>query len=399
MHLSRRDYLQLVAGAVAGGAAVRSAGALETLGIPGPYRGKVVGVTDGRCLSGGSYQAKPIHEMLNRGMCELTGAANPADAWRQFFNASDAVGIKINPVGQPYICGSSELLNAILQELQNVGIKPGNITVFERYHQNILNSPYSGWIPKDVRMGYAAEAIDPVQQNIDGYDPDCYVELPFTLSGFALDNKIACRSYAARFISQDVNKLINLPVLKSHNAAGVTLALKNLSHGLVNNVSRTHDGPDLRYTDFIPAVVNMPVIRQKTVLNILDGTKGLCHGGPGMTTAMARYIWDHNTMYFATDPVALDVIGRGVIEAQRKELGLWPPAAAHRERRKGRPGGMGPGQDRVQTRKDRIGRALADRSLTVAALYVTQSRKPRPYRAFQRRPADFRFFSRASYLA
>jgi len=324
MHLSRRDYLQLVAGAVAGGTAIRPAGAAETLGIPGPYRGKVVGVTDPRCLRGGAYQAKPIHEMLNRGMCELTGASHPADAWRQFFNPSDVVGIKINPVGQPYICGSAELLHAILQELQEVGIKPGNITVFERYRQNIENSPYYAWVPKDVRLGYAADAYDPVQQHLDGYDSDCYVELPFTLPGFELDDKIACRSYAALFISKDVNKLINLPVLKSHNAAGVTLALKNLSHGLVNNVSRSHDGPELRYTDFIPAVVNMPVIRQKTVLNILDGTKGLCHGGPGMTSEMARYVWDHKTLYFATDPVALDVIGRGVIEAQRKKSGLWP---------------------------------------------------------------------------
>jgi hypothetical protein len=324
MHLSRRDYLQLVAGAVAGGTAMRSAVAAESLGIPGPYRGKVVGVTDADCLAGGAYQAKPIHEMLNRGMCELTGASQATDAWRHFFTASDVVGVKVNPVGQPYICGSYELLHAILQELQNAGIKPGNITVFERYRQNIENSAYDAWVPKEVRLGWAAEAYDPVQQSLDGYDPDCYVELPFTLPGYQLDDKIACRSHAAKFISRDANKLINLPVLKSHNAAGVTLALKNLSHGLVNNVSRSHDGPKLRYTEFIPAVVNMPVIRQKTVLNILDGTKGLCHGGPGVTSKMAPYIWEQKTLYFATDPVALDVIGRRVIEEQREKSGLWP---------------------------------------------------------------------------
>jgi hypothetical protein len=184
-------------------------------------------------------------------------------------------------------------------------------------------------VPKNIRLGYAAEAIDPIQTKIDGYDPDCYVELPFTLPGFDVSDKVACRSHAALFISHDVNKLINLPVLKSHNAAGVTLALKNLSHGLVNNVNRTHDGPELRYTDFIPAVVNMPVIRQKTVLNILDGTKGLCHGGPGYASVMEPYLWDNKTIYVATDPVALDIIGRGVIEEQRKKKGLWPLAEAH----------------------------------------------------------------------
>jgi len=324
MNLSRRDYLQLVAGAVAGGSTILHASGAETPGIPGPYRGKVVGVSHSKCMRGGAYQAKPIHEMLNRGMCDLTGAANPGDAWRHFFTPADVVGIKVNPVGQPAICSSFELLHALLEELQSAGVKPGNITVFERYRQNIENSPYFSWVPKNIRLGYAADAYEPIQMKLDGYDPECYVELPFTLPGYDVSDKLASRSHAALFISRDVNKLINLPVLKSHNAAGVTLALKNLSHGLVNNVSRSHDGPELRYTEFVPAVIAMPAIREKTVLNILDGTKGLCHGGPGYASTMEPYLWEHKTIYVATDPVALDIVGRGAIEEQRKKMGLWP---------------------------------------------------------------------------
>jgi hypothetical protein len=328
MPLTRRDCLQLVAGAAVGGSALRPASGSGSLGIPGPFRAKVVGVTHSKCVLDGVFQANPIREMLNRGLRELTGARNSSDAWRQFFKPSDVVGIKISPVGQPYMCSSAELLHAILQELQNAGVKPANISVFERYRQNIEMSPYVSWIPKNIRTAYAAEAYDPIQQGIAGYDPDCHVELPFALPGQDAGDKTASRSHAALFISRDVDKLINLPVLKSHTGAGVTLALKNLSHGLVNNVSRSHDGPEFRLTEFIPAVVNMPVIRQKTVLNILDGTKALCHGGPGMTTAMVPYIWEHKTLYVATDPVALDVVGRNVIEAQRKKVGLWPLAEA-----------------------------------------------------------------------
>jgi hypothetical protein len=333
MSLNRREYLQTVAGAIAGGAALYAAPLPTQLGIPGPYPGKVVGVTHSKCLQGGAFQAQPIREMLDRGMCELTGAATPRDAWRQFFDPTDVVGIKVNPVGQPYVCSSAELLHAILDSLRAVDVKPGKITVFERYRDNIVKSPYAKWIPPDVRLGYAAPAYEAIQQDIAGYDPDCYVELPFALPGYDATNKAACRSYAALFISRDITKLINLPVLKSHNAAGVTLALKNLSHGLVNNVSRSHDGPELRFNDFIPAVVSMPAIRQKTVLNILDGTKGLFHGGPGINGTMAKhFVWENKTIYCATDPVALDVIGRGVIEEQRKKHHLWPLAEARTDR-------------------------------------------------------------------
>ena len=117
-----------------------------------------------------------------------------------------------------------------------------------------------------------------------------------------------------------MNKLINLPVLKDHQSAGVTLALKNLSHGLVNNVCRSHSSSTLNACgSFIPAVVSMPVIRNKTVLHILDGVKGLYHGGPG---ARPQFVWEHKTLYFATDPVALDHIGWKAIDEKRVAMGM-----------------------------------------------------------------------------
>jgi uncharacterized protein (DUF362 family) len=146
--------------------------------------------------------------------------------------------------------------------------------------------------------------------------------LPLTLPGYDVSNIVARRSHAAKFITKEVNKLINLPVLKDHQSAGVTLALKNLSHGLVNNVARSHGTTSLNACgSFIPAVVSMPAIRNKVVLNILDGVKGLYHGGPG---ARPEFVWEHKTIYFATDPVALDHIGWRVIDEKRAQVGMKP---------------------------------------------------------------------------
>jgi uncharacterized protein (DUF362 family) len=121
--------------------------------------------------------------------------------------------------------------------------------------------------------------------------------------------------------------MINLCVLKHHQSAGITLALKNMSHGLVNNVSRSHSSPTLNTCGtFIPAVVDLPVIRQKVVLHILDAVKGAYHGGPGRR--VEKYVWEHKTMYFATDPVALDKTGWKVIDAKRAEMGMKPVGEA-----------------------------------------------------------------------
>ena len=132
------------------------------------------------------------------------------------------------------------------------------------------------------------------------------------------------RSYVARFLTRDVNKMVNLCLLKHHQSAGITLALKNLSHGLVNNVNRSHSTKTLNTCGtFIPNIVDLPVIRKKVVLNILDGVQGAYHGGPG--SKVGKYMWNHKTMYFATDPVALDKHGWAVIDAKRAEVkGITP---------------------------------------------------------------------------
>src|SRR5438552_16508668 len=97
-----------------------------------------------------------------------------------------------------------------------------------------------------------------------------------TLPGAGVENAAARRSYAARFITRAVNKLVCVPVLKDHQSAGVTLSLKNLSHGLVNNVSRSHSSSSLNACKaFIAAVVALPVNRNKAVLQIPDGVKGV----------------------------------------------------------------------------------------------------------------------------
>jgi len=95
-----------------------------------------------------------------------------------------------------------------------------------------------------------------------------------------------------------------LPVLKDHGSAGITGALKNMSHGLVNNVCRSHATPDTNVCNqFIPQMVSHPIIRDKFVLQIMDGIRGVYQFGP-FSRANGKYTWEYNSVFFATDPVA-----------------------------------------------------------------------------------------------
>jgi hypothetical protein len=290
------------------------------LAMPGLYRGRVVAIENPRSIIDGRYQAEPVRQMMRKGMTELTGAAGWEDAWRLFFEPGDVVGIKVSPVGQPHVISAAEVMREIIAGLNAAGIKNKDIVAYDRYRAQFYKGGFDKWLPEGVRISTAAEDYENVQQAIEGYDPDHYMDMALTLPGYDASNLTARRSYAARFITKEVNKVINLPTLKDHQSAGVTLALKNLSHGLVNNVNRSHSSSTLNACGiFIPSVVSMPVIRNKAVLHILDGVKGLYHGGPG---ARPEFVWEHKTLYFATDPVALDHICWNAIDEKRVAMGM-----------------------------------------------------------------------------
>ncbi len=328
---SRREWLLTLAAGGLGlhqravAAQTPSKSEKSKLAMPGLYPGRVVAVSHPACITEGRFQADPIQRMMEHGLLELTDADDLPSAWRLFFEHGDVVGIKVNPVGAPHVIGCAEVLREIIKGLESAGVRRKDTVVYDRYRAQFLKAGFKQWLPEEVRWMSATEDYDDIQQAIEGYDPDHYMDMALTLPGYDVNNLTARRSYAAKFITKEVNKLINLPLLKDHQSAGVTLALKNLSHGLVNNVCRSHGSKSLNACGaFIPAVVAMPVIRNKTVLHVLDGIKGLYHGGP---SARPKFVWEHRTLYFATDPVALDHVCWKAIDEQRASVGMKPIAS------------------------------------------------------------------------
>jgi len=324
MVTGRRSFLSAALSAAGGIGRAAAKPARGKLGIPGPFPGAVVAVRHAGCIASNQYQKGPVQQMVQRGITELTGAPGWVDAWRVFFEPGDVVGIKLNPNGMPHVVSSPEVLHAVIDGLLEAGVKPRDIVVFDRNHEFIVKAGYDKWLPEGVRWAWASETYEPIQLDMEGYDPDCYVELPVIQPGQSPSDRHFRRSYVARFLTRDINKLINIPVLKHHHSAGVTLALKNMAYGMANNVARSHQNSTLHCTSvFIPAIVDLLPFRQKAVLHIVDGIKGVYHGGPA---ARPEYIWEHKTMYFATDPVAVDKTGWKALDQKRIEMGLAPIA-------------------------------------------------------------------------
>jgi hypothetical protein len=296
------------------------------LGLPGPYPGRVIEARNKAMIKDGVKNRDAIRATVARGMKELTGADDGVGAWRTFFEPGDVVGIKMNPVGNPLANTSSELMLEVIAGLESAGVKKKDMIVFERYKQEFVGAKMHEAVPDGILWGGLTPENEPTQLKLKfdgndpvaGYDPDEYMTMELVHRGHDPKDDRNYRSHLGLLVTRRVNKLVLLPVLKDHGSAGVTGALKNMSHGLVNNVARSHSSPDTNSCNqFIPQSVSHPIIRKKCVLQILDGIKGVWQKGP--FGQIPEFVWEYNALFFATDPVALDHVEWDIIDAKRKE--------------------------------------------------------------------------------
>jgi hypothetical protein len=326
MSTDRRRFLETAfLGATIAAVESQSRASAATMpGMPGPYPGRVIAVENPACIVSGAYQPEPVRQMMDRGMKELTGAPTAQKAWGSLFQKGDVVGIKVSPVGGPHLCSDASVLHSIFDGLNQAGVSDENIIVFNRYREETITAGIDKWLRPGVRFEAASLKYDDIQLDMGGYDENHFMEMSIVKPGDDPGNPRSRRSYVSKVVTSKVNKIINLPVLKHHQSAGVTITLKNMSHGFVNNVNRSHMTPTANACGmFIPSVVSLPIIRQKVVLHIVDAVRASYHGGPG---ARPQFMWEPKTLYFGTDPVALDKTGWKVIDAKRQEVGMQPIA-------------------------------------------------------------------------
>jgi uncharacterized protein (DUF362 family) len=279
-------------------------------GMPGPYPGQVVNVHAAKSIDPATDTVDPVvvAEMMKQGMLALTGEKDYRAAWRRFINPKDVVGIKLNCSGAPKICSNPVVVAEIAKQLIATGVPAKNITCYERFQDQVDSAKYPKYLPEGVQVWAASSTRDA----INGYDPRTYVEVDF----FGEDDT---RSNLVRPIAERFTKIINVPNMKDHGAAGVTGCLKNIAYGSFHNVARSHRFEKTNTFSFIGTLANVEPLRSRTVLQIMDGLKAVWHGGPFLHADKFKFY--PARMMFGTDPVAMDRLLTDVIEDKRKAEG------------------------------------------------------------------------------
>lgn len=282
-------------------------------GMPGPYPGQVVSVKSDRCLrtDGKDVNADIVREMMERGMRTLTKQRRTIDAWRQFIHPDDIVGIKVNVVGHPWCVSSHAVVAETVRNVLAVGVKPEQVYIYDRFRDQLDAVNYRPHVPEGVNF-YASEPSNNGESS-PHYDPHIYLEADL----FGEDNT---RSNLMKLISQKLTKIISIPNMKDHGATGVTGCLKNIAYGGYSNVARTHQHGLSHTYWFVGTLANMEPVKSKTVLQIMDGLRGVWHAGPGAATL--KYVFFPKTLMFGTDPVAIDRLLLDIVDDERKRRGV-----------------------------------------------------------------------------
>jgi uncharacterized protein (DUF362 family) len=107
----------------------------------------------------------------------------------------------------------------------------------------------------------------------------------------------------------EATAVINVSQIKDHSICGYTGCLKNITHGAIIN---PHDFHEHNASPQIAELYAQDVVKSRVRLHITDGFKLIYDEGPLDTNKKRRV--PHEAVYATTDPVAMDVIGWGVVE-------------------------------------------------------------------------------------
>jgi hypothetical protein len=303
--------------------------------LPGPFPGNVVEVYNERAMENEKPVPDVIKGMFEKGMTELTGK-NLKESFGLFFSRNDVVGIKVNPVGAGLISTRLEVVDAIIDWLVSNGIKPQNVIIWDRFDYMLKDAgftaeryPANGIEGLQTMDEAAAEGKtkdnsrwlkpDGTHVSAPNFDLDVYywadVEGPKDeayLNQHVFNGKY---SYFGKLLTKKLTKIINVPVFKNSGNA-ISMATKNIGYGSVCNTNRLHKP---FFFDVCVEVPAFPVIRDKLVLNITDGLRAQYEGGP---EPEAKFVYLFNTLFFATDPFALDMVCHKLIVEKRKVMNI-----------------------------------------------------------------------------
>ncbi len=223
-------------------------------------------------------------EMFDSALMRLANTDTVAAAWGHYLRGDDVVALKFNPHGERDFGTARPFARMIVESLLGSGWSAKQIVLVDA--------------PRDIerqfgtrsqQIGWSAAATD------FGGEPD----------------------RLAAFLEQ-VTAIVNIPYLKNDNILGLSGCLKNITYRLVKHPARLHSNG---CSPFLADILALPEVSGKLRLNIMNALRIAYHGGPLVTP---DYVESAGLLLMGRDPIAVDAVALGTLNAARRKAGLAP---------------------------------------------------------------------------
>lgn len=265
-----------------------------------PVSRVVISVDKDLFNAAGAPDEQRVAALLDNAMCRCFNTDDPVGVWLKKFSPGETVGLKINCLSGE---GSTHhaLANAITERLQQAGIR--KLIIWDRFNSDLEDAGY--------RITYKNSNVLCFGNDAAGFEDH--------FESFGKAASLVCKT-----LTRHCDSIINIPLMKDHGIAGMTMAMKNM-FGAIHNPHKFHlDVGD----PYIADVFCYPSIRRKVKLHIADAIWAQYEGGPSF---MPQWRWPYGGIIVSGDPVAMDYTGWQIIEKKRAEEGLKTLRSAGRE--------------------------------------------------------------------
>ena len=253
-------------------------------------------------------------------VCVATGKGTPEAAWRSLIKPGEKVGIKVS--SQPGSVGGTHpaVALAVVEGLVAAGTKPGDIIVWDRRREDLVQAGYDRVPGLNLRWIEQGEGYDPrAVVRTSAIGQLVYGDLSFKESRNSLADilgpkaQLSDESHLPMILSRDVDKVINIPSLCDSYFTGVHGALAGMTAGILDNWRRFSKGDG--YGDSALAdVYSDERIGKKVVLTIMDGIVLQYAGGPYPSPGNCGA---YGMLLASEDPVAIDATALRLLDEQR----------------------------------------------------------------------------------
>jgi hypothetical protein len=241
----------------------------------------VVEVRSPHVIRGSTIQSGVLRDMLNVALTQFTGERDEAASWAAILSPNDVVGLKFNRSGAEGLGTTPVMAETLVGSLVDSGWPRSQIVpieLSEGLHQRLgTTRPCEGWQADEVEIGGKRDRL-------------------------------------AAVLNQ-VTAIVNVPFVKSHNLAGMTCCLKNLSHALVKHPAQFHN----RQCEQVADIVALAQINSKVRLHLVDALRFVIHDGP---EASPEWVVDASRLICGSDGPAVDTVALELINQFRSSAAL-----------------------------------------------------------------------------